>query len=67
MEEPTGRAKWGLAVVLGCGACCGGLAATATWAGATTATLAGLATGWMWLALAGVAVAVGLLVWRRPW
>ena len=64
-EPPATGAKWGLAALLGCGACCGGLAATATWAGATTAAVAGLLSGWLWLAFAAVAVAAALLVWRR--
>ena len=64
-ETPSAGTKWGMAALLGCGACCGGLAATATWAGATTAAIVGLLSGWLWLVLAAVAVAAAFLVWRR--
>ena len=64
MEDPSTGTRWGLAAILGCGACCGGLAATATWAGATGATLVGLVSGWVWLAVAGVFLAGGVLLWR---
>lgn len=60
MEEPSTGAKWGLAAVLGCGACCGGLAGTVAWAGAT-ALVAPVAVG----AVAVVGAGVGAAAWWR--
>lgn len=65
MEAPSTKAQWGLAAVLGAGVCCGGLLGNAAWLGATGLTLAALASGWVWLAIASVAPLGGALFWRR--
>lgn len=65
MEAPSTKAQWGLAAILGCGLCCGGLIGNAAWLGATGLTLTGLLSGWGWLAVAsGMALLATALVWR---
>lgn len=65
MEVPSTKSQWGLAAILGCGLCCGGLLGNAAWVGATGLTLAGLLSGWGWLAIAASAVLLTIaLVWR---
>jgi hypothetical protein len=66
--EPLTRGKtWGLAAVVGCGACCGGLAGNAAWLASTVVLVGGLASAWVWggagLLLAGATV--GILAVRR--
>lgn len=65
MESLSTRSQWGLAAILGCGLCCGGLLGNSVWLAGMVATLAGLAAGWMWLALAGATATTLLILWRR--
>ena len=68
--EPLSRGKtWGLAAVVGCGACCGGLAGNAAWLGSTVVLVGGLASAWVWggagVLLAGATLAILLVARRR--
>lgn len=64
MDQPGTGTQWGMAAILGCGLCCGGLLANAAWLGTTAATVGALAAGWVWVAVAGAVAAAALLVWR---
>jgi hypothetical protein len=64
MEDPTTAQKWGMAAILGCGACCGGLVGNAAWMAGMVGVAGGLVASWLWGLLAGGLV-LGLVVLHR--
>lgn len=64
MEGLSTKGQWGLAAILGCGLCCGGLLGNAAWLGATAVTLGSFVAGAVWLGLAAAGLALALLIWQ---